>query len=222
MASDIVTEWRGKHRRQGLKSVDERPTVLLGGRGGESIVAATSTARLLAVAALLSLVTATGCGDSGGADGAPSNGARTTKPGASRLFPPAPSHPATARRSQPAPSAADGRDLDACKDGDCQVLVTEPVTIRFREPTGAAVTLEVTEVGPNEVAFAVKSPQSQSKNSVRGPGQGCITVLRRHGSGTSCGGVDSDHARPSPRADAVVIQVVAGEDGTAVLDIVSS
>ncbi|MFC7895006.1 hypothetical protein [Streptomyces sp. NPDC057381] len=111
--------------------------------------------------------------------------------------------------------------MDACKDGDCQILVTEPVTIRFKGPTGVAVTLDVTEVGPNEVAYAVKSPQSQSQGSARGPGQGCITVLRANGSGNSCGGVSNDHARPSPRADVVVIQAVAGEDGTAVLDIVS-
>ncbi|WP_241846916.1 hypothetical protein [Streptomyces sp. CB02414] len=99
--------------------------------------------------------------------------------------------------------------------------MTEPVTIRFKGPTGMAVTLDVTEVGPNEVAYAVKSPQSQSKGSARGPGQGCITVLRTNGSGNSCGGVGNDHARPSPPADAVVIQATAGEDGTAVLDIVS-
>lgn len=181
-----------------------------------------STTRLLAVAALLSMATATGCGGPEKADGLPSHSNRATKPGASRPSPPAPSHPSTTRRPAPLPSAADGRDLHACRDGDCQILVTEPVTIRFRGPTGVAVTLDVTEVGPSEVAYAVKSRDGQSKGSARGPGQGCITVLRANGSGNSCGGLGNDNARPSPPADAVVIQAVAREDGTAVLDIVSS
>ncbi|MFI6931921.1 hypothetical protein [Streptomyces sp. NPDC050287] len=54
-----------------------------------------------------------------------------------------------------------------------------------------------------------------------GPGQGCITVLRSHGSGNSCGGLGKA-GRPGPQPDAVVIQAAAGEDGTALVHIVSN
>jgi hypothetical protein len=98
--------------------------------------------------------------------------------------------------------------------------VTEPVTVRFRTPSGATATLQVTEVGPNEVAYTLKSGQGQAKGSARGAGQGCVTAFRANGSGTSCGGM-GDGAKPSPVPDAVVIQAATGGDGTARLDIVS-
>ncbi len=121
---------------------------------------------------------------------------------------------------QPSVSAADGRDITACADGNCDIVVSEPVTIPFKGPRGPA-TLSVTEVGPNTIAYTVKSGNGQSKGSASGPGQGCITVLRSNGSGNSCGGLGAA-GRPSPQPDAVVIQAAAGgEDGTAVLQLVS-
>ncbi|MFB6556356.1 hypothetical protein [Streptomyces sp. NPDC056405] len=175
----------------------------------------------LVLAALLALVTATGCDGSDEPAGTPSRGDQGAKPGATHLpSPPLDSSADHTATTRPSVSAADGRDLGACADGDCQVLVSEPVTVRFRGPSGAAATLHVTKVGPNEVAYTVKSGHGQSKGSARGPGQGCITVLRSNGSGNSCGGL-GDGARPSARPDAVVIQAVTGEDGTAVLAIVS-
>ncbi|OUD00885.1 hypothetical protein [Streptomyces swartbergensis] len=120
---------------------------------------------------------------------------------------------------KPSASAADGRDITACADGNCEIAVSEPVNIPFKGPRGPA-TLSVTEVGPNTVAYTVKSGNGQSKGSASGPGQGCITVLRSNGSGNSCGGL-GDAGRPSPQPDAVVIQAAAGQDGTAVLQLVS-
>jgi hypothetical protein len=98
-------------------------------------------------------------------------------------------------------------------------VVSEPVKIPFKGPRGPA-TLSVTEVGPNAIAYTVKSGNGQSKGSASGPGQGCITVLRSNGSGNSCGGLGAA-GRPSPQPDAVVIQAAGGEDGTAVLQLVS-
>ncbi|MYS94157.1 MULTISPECIES: hypothetical protein [Streptomyces] len=164
------------------------------------------------LAALIVLTAAAGCG-SGSDEPAKASSAPGERP--SKADPP--------RRPEPTPkpsvSVADGHDITACADGNCEIAVSEPVKIPFKGPRGPA-TLSVTEVGPNTVAYTVKSGNGQSKGSVSGPGQGCITVLRSNGSGNSCGGL-GDAARPSPQPDAVVIQAAAGEDGTAVLQLVS-
>ncbi|MFI7394765.1 hypothetical protein [Streptomyces tendae] len=129
----------------------------------------------------------------------------------------------TTSRSAPQPpssSPADGTDVGACTDGNCEITVTEPVTIRFPAPGDAGrATLSVTKVGPNEIEYEVKSGNNRSSGGARGPGQGCLTYLRDHGSGNSCGTVDP--TRPSPQPGAVVIQAATGTDGTALLHIVS-
>ncbi len=175
----------------------------------------------LVLSALLALATTTGCDNSAEPAGTPSSGDEGAKPSAThRPSPPPGSSADHTGASHPSLSAADGRDIGACADGDCQILVSEPVTVRFKGPSGAAATLKVTKVGPNEVAYTVKSGHGQSRGSARGPGQGCITVLRSNGSGNSCGGL-GDGARPSVQPGAVVIQAATGEVGTAILDIVS-
>ncbi|WP_404793691.1 hypothetical protein [Streptomyces tendae] len=129
----------------------------------------------------------------------------------------------TTSRSAPQPpssSPADGTDAGACTDGNCEIAVTEPVTIRFPAPGDAGrATLSVTKVGPNEIEYEVKSGNNRSNGGASGPGQGCLTYLRDRGSGNSCGTLDP--ARPSPRPGAVVIQATTGTDGTALLHIVS-
>ncbi|MFJ8188674.1 hypothetical protein ACIQ8D_02565 [Streptomyces sp. NPDC096094] len=119
---------------------------------------------------------------------------------------------------EPSVSAADGYDASACTDGNCEIAVSKPVTVRLQGPGGPA-TLSVTEVGPNKIEYTVKSGNGQSKGGASGPGQGCITALRENGSGNSCGGLSG--TRPSAQPDAVVIQATTGTDGTALLHIVS-
>jgi hypothetical protein len=149
-----------------------------------------------------------GCGSTDNADDTSSPSRQTSKP--------APAPPSSA---QPSVSAADGRDVRACADGNCEIAVTGPVTFRFKGPAGPA-TLSVTEVGPNKVEYTVKSGNGRTNGGATGPGQGCITVLRSNGGGNSCGGLDAA-TRPSPQPDAVVIQATTGKDGTAILHIVS-
>ncbi|MFG3078152.1 hypothetical protein [Streptomyces sp. NPDC048225] len=136
---------------------------------------------------------------------------------------PAPrNRPTTSRPAPepPAPSAADGSDVNACADGDCEITVTEPVTIPFQGPAdGSRATLSVTAVGPDEIEYEVKSGHNRSQGSASGPGQGCLTYLRANGSGNSCGPLDA--TRPSPQPDAVVIQATTATNGTALLHIVS-
>ncbi|MEU0250339.1 hypothetical protein ABZ192_39780 [Streptomyces sp. NPDC006235] len=165
------------------------------------------------LAALIALTAAAGCGS----DSDEPAKASSSTPGER----PSKTDPAKRpeRTPKPSVSAADGRDITACADGNCEIAVSEPVKIPFKGPRGPA-TLSVTEVGPNAIAYTVKSGNGQSKGSASGPGQGCITVLRSNGSGNSCGGL-GDADRPSPQPDAVVIQAAAGEDGTAVLQLVS-
>jgi hypothetical protein len=166
----------------------------------------------VALAALIALTAAAGCGSDSDEPAKASS-----RPGErpSKADPP--------KRPEPKPkssvSAADGGDITACADGNCEIAVSEPVKFPFKGPRGPA-TLSVTEVGPNTIAYTVKSGNGQSKGSVSGPGQGCITVLRSNGSGNSCGGL-GDAGRPSPQPDAVVIQAATGKDGTAVLQLVS-
>ncbi|WP_086560844.1 hypothetical protein [Streptomyces africanus] len=162
------------------------------------------------LAALIALTAAAGCGSDS------DEPAKASSPPGER-----PSKTDSPSRPKPKPSvsAADGRDITACADGNCEIAVSEPVKIPFKGPRGQA-TLSVTEVGPNAVAYTVKSGNGQSKGSASGPGQGCITVLRSNGSGNSCGGLGGA-GRPSPQPDAVVIQAATGEDGTAVLQLVS-
>ncbi|MDQ1016602.1 hypothetical protein [Streptomyces afghaniensis] len=164
------------------------------------------------LAALLALTVAAGCASDS------DEPAKASSPPSER-----PSNADSPKRPEPKPkpsvSAADGRDITACADGNCEIAVSEPVRIPFKAPRGPA-TLSVTEVGPNSIAYTVKSGNGQSKGSASGPGQGCITVLRDNGSGNSCGGLGAA-GRPSPQPDAVVIQAATGENGTAVLQLVS-
>ncbi|WP_406109640.1 hypothetical protein OG698_43325 [Streptomyces sp. NBC_01003] len=164
------------------------------------------------LAALVAL-TVGGCGSTDKAEHESSPSRQTSKAPSSKAPSPRPSS------AQPSVSAADGRDVGACADGNCEIAVSKPVTFRFKGPAGSA-TLSVTEVGPNKVEYTIKSGNSQSNGGATGPGQSCITVLRSNGGGNSCGG-QGDAARPSPQPDAVVIQALTGENGTAILRIVS-
>ncbi|MFF1690359.1 MULTISPECIES: hypothetical protein [unclassified Streptomyces] len=171
------------------------------------------------LAALVALAVG-GCDSSDhSGEAAPSAPQQTSKTSPSQKSP-SPKTPSTRPSSgQPSASAADGRDVGACADGNCEIAVSSPVTFRFKGPDGTA-TLTVTEVGPDKVEYTVKSGNGQSKAGATGPGQGCITVLRSNGGGNSCGGL-GDATRPSPEPDAVVIQAATGKDGTAILRIVS-
>ncbi len=164
-----------------------------------------------ALTATLSLTAA--CGSPTPADESPA--ATPDRPSTSRATPQSPT-----RTPEPAPSvtAADGADIRACADGNCEVAVTEPVTVRFRGP-GGEVTLSVTEVGRDKIEYTVKSGNGQAKGGASGRGQGCVTALRENGNGTSCGG--ASRTRPSPQPDAVVIQASTGPEATALLHVVS-
>ncbi|MFI8306060.1 hypothetical protein ACIF80_21970 [Streptomyces sp. NPDC085927] len=121
--------------------------------------------------------------------------------------------------AKPSAPAADGRDPAACADGDCEITVSGPVTIRFDGPAGST-TLSVSEVGPDRIEYEVTSGNGRSAGGAEGRGQSCRTVLRAGGSGTSCGGIGDD-GPPGARPGTVIVQVAPGADGTALLRVVS-
>ena len=65
--------------------------------------------------------------------------------------------PTTNTAPKPFPAAADGTNLRACADGDCEVLVTGPVTIRLAKGLGIS-SLDITAVSPAGVDFRSTSP----------------------------------------------------------------
>ncbi|MEV0275656.1 hypothetical protein AB0I22_04630 [Streptomyces sp. NPDC050610] len=162
------------------------------------------------LAALTTIAAVAGCGGPGGGGGASSPHRQPSK---------STSEQPTSGEASAAVSAADGRDVGACADGDCEIAVSEPVSFRFKGPAGPA-TLSVTEVGVNKIEYTVKSGNGRIGGGATGRGQGCLTVVRSTGGGSSCGGL-GPAARPSPQPHAVVIQAATGADGTATLDIVS-
>ncbi|MFE9974363.1 hypothetical protein ACFYRD_27250 [Streptomyces hirsutus] len=177
------------------------------------------------VITVLAAVALAGCGGPGeGGTGAPGD----VRPSASRSGADAPPEPSSTPSSGPAggtapakPSvpAADGRDPSACADGDCEIAVAGPVTIRFDGPAGST-TLSVSEVGPDRIEYEVKSGNGRSAGSAEGRGQSCRIVLRAGGSSTSCGGIDDD-GPPVARPGTVIVRMAPGEDGTALLRVVS-
>ncbi|GAA3711157.1 hypothetical protein GCM10022224_090790 [Nonomuraea antimicrobica] len=156
------------------------------------------------VLAALTALAVTGCGD-------PGNGTASAEPSSQRpsLAPPTPS---------PAVTAADGDDLAACTDGNCEIAVSRPVTIRFEIPDGPA-TLSLTKVGRNEVGYKVTSGDSRTSGEASGDGWGCLAVFTPGGSSSGCSLIASEP--PDRQEGAVVLQVLAGAEGTALLRLVS-
>jgi len=164
-----------------------------------------------ALLAMLTTLAVAGCGGSGGDPGTTSGGPATAS---SRAV-------GTPRSPSPSVTAADGTDAAACADGNCEIAVSKPVTIRFPSPDRPAK-LSVTKVGRNEVAYKVilgtGANRGQTGGGASGEGSGCTAVLYSGGSSGSCGPVGEP---PDKQADAVVLQLVSGADGTAILRLVS-
>ncbi|MFK0114566.1 hypothetical protein [Streptomyces sp. NPDC090994] len=160
---------------------------------------------------LLAVLALAGCG--GGPDRA-ADETPTSRPPFSSAPPPSPSPSSS---PSPTTTTADGRNTDACADADCEVTVSEPVTIPFRGPEGHAE-LSVTEVGPDRVHYEVTAGDGRSSGSADGPGWGCYTVLGEDSSGNGCG-----PAAPAPSAapGTVVLHLTTAPDGTATVRISS-
>lgn len=85
---------------------------------------------------------------------------------------------ASARAAAAPPTAADGSNIGACYDGECEISVSQPVKIPLDGRAGFdAVMVEAIE--PNKVRFRVDYPHGYSWGSTSPGG----TVIFRSGSG---------------------------------------
>ncbi|MEU6659958.1 hypothetical protein [Streptomyces sp. NPDC046821] len=152
-------------------------------------------ATTMGASALIGVFAVGGCGGPAGTDGASSSSSEPTT--------------SSARLSD---------EPDACADGNCEITVSKPVTVRFKGPDGP-VTLTVNKVGPNEADYMLKGGNGLAQGGASGERSGCVTVLRSNGSSTSCG--RASDTGPSAEPGTVAIQLATGEDGTATLRIAS-
>jgi hypothetical protein len=80
--------------------------------------------------------------------------------------------PTTSTTPKPFPAAADGTNLRACADGDCEILVTGPVTIRLAKGLGMR-SLNITAVSPAGVDFQSTFPSGMVASATgQTPNQG--------------------------------------------------
>ncbi|MCI2423242.1 hypothetical protein MOQ72_38065 [Saccharopolyspora sp. K220] len=143
-----------------------------------------------AACALLTAFTATGCGASDDT-GAPAQPTST-------------------------PVAADGTNIDACSDGNCEVALTGPTDIRLTGQGGGITTLSVVEVNAAGVRFNATSAEGgSSSGELTG---GCTLRFYDGGGGSSCGG---HQAPPEPETGVLAMQLVDFSNGTAVLRLVA-
>jgi hypothetical protein len=117
------------------------------------------------------------------------------------------------------PTAADGTDLAACADGNCEVEVSGPVDISLTGHASGITTLSVIELVSDGFSFTMASNGSErGSGDLRG---GCILTFYSSGGGSSCPGPDQELPPPAPEAGALAMQLVGARDGTVVFRLVS-
>jgi hypothetical protein len=120
-----------------------------------------------------------------------------------------------------AATAADGTDLAACADGNCEVEVSGPVDIRLTEQRGGVTGLSIVEVGDGGVDFTTTSSGGGSGSGRLEPN--CTLTFYEGGGGSTCSSGEAPPAQPetgvlaiqlaSVTDDAVVLRIVAGKPG---------
>ncbi len=119
--------------------------------------------------------------------------------------------PATTSSVPPALAAPDGRDYGACLDGNCEVLVSDPVDIAL---TGQG--------GVDRISVRAVTAEGIEFSTGDGSGSltpGCVSTLYENGSGSRCSSGEPE--KPKPVDGVLAMQVVDVRDGTAVLRLVS-
>ncbi|WP_148256627.1 hypothetical protein [Kribbella flavida] len=86
------------------------------------------------------------------------------------------------------PKAKDGTNVAACRDGNCQILVTGRTTIRF---SGGRIV--VTQVGPKFATFTLTGRYGGGNGQL---GPNCAVTFGYGGLSTRCGGT-----KPAPRTE---------------------
>lgn len=82
-----------------------------------------------------------------------------------------------------APEAKDGTDLDACRDGDCEVAVSKPTDIPLDDGLGVTL-VSITEIDTGEVTVSCGSGDLSGNE---GSGGAKISILEAAGPALPCG-----------------------------------
>ncbi|MFI0486338.1 hypothetical protein [Actinomadura sp. 9N215] len=168
--------------------------------------------RRAAVSIALTALAAAGCGAS-------DDGARPEQSESS----PAPTNPAVT--ASPAATAADGTNVSACGDGNCEILVSGTVAIDPRRH-GGLKKLSLTEYHSSELTFKAESREGTSTGNLM---QGCTVLLTKFGESRHCSVAEGGSPLPpapapkqtgviamqivGPAQDGVVLRLVSGKVG---------
>ncbi|RKR92944.1 hypothetical protein BDK92_7433 [Micromonospora pisi] len=162
---------------------------------------------------LLAALAPAGCGSAseGGGRATPPPNSSPSDVGATAVVPTTPA--ATSAAPTAAPTAADGTTYAACRDGNCEVAVSEPVEIRLR---GSGV-LAVRKVLPDGVDFDMTLASGASSNgTLKG---NCTLTFTDGGGGSSCSA--GPVGPPKPRSGTTALQLVSVTDGVIILRLVT-
>lgn len=116
--------------------------------------------------------------------------------------------------SKPPVTPADGTNVSACADGNCEVLVSGPVDIELNGH-GGIDTLSVVKVAPPGLSFKMKSDGGTGSGALD---PNCTLKLHKYGQGTSCGG---NQPPPPAETGVLALQVASTAKGGVVLRLVS-
>jgi hypothetical protein len=124
-----------------------------------------------AAAVAVSVLVLSGCGGSGtGTDGRSSAAPPSRSPSVAA----SPSRSPSPSPTGALPEAADGTDLDACYDGECEVLVTEPVDIPVDPAVYGFDTLSITAIEEDLVTVVAVVPGGFASVNIGTEGQGVV------------------------------------------------
>ena len=127
----------------------------------------------------------------------------------------APNTTSPAKTTTPSPSAADGKNVAACADGNCEVLLTGPVDIDLGGH-GDVATMSVTGIDSSGVHVSLKD--TGGGTGTADLGTGCTLTFVDGGGGSSCGGRQDP---PPAQTGVLAAQLVHLDKGSAVLRLVS-
>ncbi|MGW0520562.1 hypothetical protein [Crossiella sp. NPDC003009] len=173
----------------------------------------TRTATLLPLLAGAAVLLA-GC-----APDAPAPAPSSASPASTTSAPPPPSSPPPSTQPEPPPpplptGAADGRNLTACTDGTCEVLVSKPASIRLN-PKLQVRTLRIGAVEADTVTLNLTFPSGSGVKYACEGGTQCTAVGGTASSEPFAQAIGKAGARIT--VNGLRVEVVAAHEGTAVL-----
>ncbi|WHT18012.1 hypothetical protein N8J89_33605 [Crossiella sp. CA-258035] len=143
--------------------------------------------------------------------------APSSAPPASSASPPSSPSPPPSTQPEPPPlptGAADGRNLTACTDGSCEVLVSKPASIRLN-PKLQVRTLRIESVEADAVTLNLTFPSGNGVKYACEGGTQCTAVGGTSSSEPFAQAVAKAGARIT--VNGLRVEVVAAHEGTAVL-----